>query len=46
MNSNQSFFRGLVNIGLSLSSQKNQARLMDTILRDAWSIGHADAGTF
>lgn len=45
MTIDQNSFRRLIDIGISLSSEKNPARLMETILLEAKSIGNADAGT-
>jgi len=45
MTTDQNSFRRLIDIGISLSSEKNPARLMETILLEAKSIGNADAGT-
>ncbi|MFT6432633.1 MAG: HD-GYP domain-containing protein (c-di-GMP phosphodiesterase class II) [Candidatus Azotimanducaceae bacterium] len=45
MTADQNSFRRLIDIGISLSSEKNPARLMETILLEAKSIGNADAGT-
>ena len=45
MTTDQNSFRRLIDIGISLSSEKNPAKLMETILLEAKSIGNADAGT-
>ena len=45
MTADQNSFRRLIDIGLALSSEKNPARLMETILLEAKSIANADAGT-
>jgi len=45
MISEQASFKRLIDIGIALSAEKNPARLMETILLEAMSIGHADAGT-
>ena len=45
MSSDQAPFERLINIGISLSAEKDTNKLMETILLEAKEIGNADGGT-
>ena len=45
MSAEQASFKRLIDIGIALSAEKNPARLMETILLEAKSMGRADAGS-